>query len=124
MIFFSQKRRRTALHYIKKIKKGGGGDSDNDNVLEPGSRSKDSFINFLGFHPYKEVVFFSDKFDRVLAYNWSSSKIQDLGKVFPKFYIDWDHHFHHKYVSASFPYTPCWLGELPEKLNLEAQLED
>ncbi|XP_066318596.1 uncharacterized protein [Miscanthus floridulus] len=99
-------------------------DSDNDNVLEPGSRSKDSFLDFLGFHPYKEVVFLSDKFDRVLAYNWSSSKIQDLGKVFPKFYIDWDLHFHHKYVSASFPYTPCWLGELPEKLNLEAQLED
>ncbi|CAD6244242.1 unnamed protein product [Miscanthus lutarioriparius] len=99
-------------------------DSDSDNVLEPESRSKDSFIDFLGFHPYKEVVFLSDKFDRVLAYNWSSSKIQDLGKVFPKFYIDWDLHFHHKYVSASFPYTPCWLGELPEKLNLEAQLED
>ncbi|CAD6250747.1 unnamed protein product [Miscanthus lutarioriparius] len=99
-------------------------DSDNDNVLEPGSRSKDSFLDFLGFHPYKEVVFLSDKFDRVLAYNWSISKIQDLGKVFPKFYIDWDLHFHHKYVSASFPYTPCSLGELPEKLNLEAQLED
>ena len=72
----------------------------NDNVLEPESRSKDSFIDFLGFHPYKEVVFLSDKFDRVLAYNWSSSKIQDLGKVFPKFYIDRDLHFHHKYGRA------------------------
>ncbi|KAG0539261.1 hypothetical protein BDA96_03G307600 [Sorghum bicolor] len=99
-------------------------DSDNDNVLEPGSRCKDSYIYFLGFHPYKEVVFLSDKFDRVLAYNWSSSRVQDLGKVFPKFYIDWNLHFHHTLVAASFPYTPCWLGELPEKLNLEAQLED
>ncbi|CAM0146000.1 unnamed protein product [Urochloa decumbens] len=99
-------------------------DSDNDNVLEPGSRSNDSYILFLGFHPYKEVVFLSDKFDRVLAYNWSSSKLQDLGKIFPKFYIDHDLQFHHRLVSASFPYTPCWLGKLPEKLNSEARLED
>nr|CAB3491145.1 unnamed protein product [Digitaria exilis] len=100
-------------------------DSDNDNVLEPGSRSKDSCIDFLGFHPYKEVVFLTEKFDRVLAYNWSSSKIQDLGKVFPKFYYDYDLQFFHRYVKASFLYTPCLLGELPEKQNLEAQqLED
>uniref|UniRef100_K3ZMY3 Uncharacterized protein n=1 Tax=Setaria italica TaxID=4555 RepID=K3ZMY3_SETIT len=100
-------------------------DSDNDNVLEPGSRSKDSYIVFLGFHPYKEVVFLSDKFNRVLAYNWSISKLQDLGKLYPKFYIERDHQFFHRLVSASFPYTPCWLGELPEKRNLEAhQLEN
>ncbi|KAF8711192.1 hypothetical protein HU200_029207 [Digitaria exilis] len=37
-------------------------DSDNDNVLEPGSRSKDSCIDFLGFHPYKEV-FLTEKFE-------------------------------------------------------------
>ncbi|XP_062183443.1 uncharacterized protein LOC133887487 [Phragmites australis] len=97
-------------------------DSDNDNVLEPGSRSKDSYIIFLGFHPYKEVVFLSDKSDRVLAYNWSSSKLQDLGKLFPKFYIDLPDQY--PLVKAFFPYTPYWMGELPEKLNLEAQLED
>uniref|UniRef100_A0A8I7BD47 F-box associated domain-containing protein n=1 Tax=Hordeum vulgare subsp. vulgare TaxID=112509 RepID=A0A8I7BD47_HORVV len=95
-------------------------DSDNDNVLEPGSRSKGCYIAFLGFHPYKQAVFLSDKFDRVLAYNWNSSKLQDLGKVFPKFYIDWDYYYDHKYVEESFPYTPCFLGELPEKINLEA----
>ncbi|CAO2141125.1 unnamed protein product [Urochloa humidicola] len=99
-------------------------DSDNDNILEHGGRSNDSFVVFLGFHPYKEVVFLSDKFDRVLAYNWSSSKLQDLGKLFPKFYIERDLQFHHRLASASFPYTPCWLGELPEKLNSEARLED
>nr|TKV99745.1 hypothetical protein SEVIR_8G063552v2 [Setaria viridis] len=71
-------------------------DSDNDNVLEPGSRSKDSYIVFLGFHPYKEVVFLSDKFNRVLAYNWSISKLQDLGKLYPKFYIERDHQFFHR----------------------------
>ncbi|CAL4982006.1 unnamed protein product [Urochloa decumbens] len=99
-------------------------DSDNDNVLEPGSRSNDSCIVLLGFHPYKKVVFLSDKFDRVLAYNWSISKLQDLGKLFPKFYIEHDYQFFHRLVSASFPYTPCWLGELPEKLNSEARLQD
>ncbi|CAN6374518.1 unnamed protein product [Urochloa humidicola] len=99
-------------------------DSDNDNVLEHGGRSNDSYIVFLGFHPYKEVVFLSDKFNRVLAYNWSSSKLQDLGKLYPKFYIERDLQFHHRLASASFPYTPCWLGELPEKLNSEARLED
>ncbi|KAL6651871.1 hypothetical protein ACP70R_010796 [Stipagrostis hirtigluma subsp. patula] len=88
-------------------------DSENDNVLEPGSRSKDCRIFFLGFHPYKEVVFLSDKFDRVLAYNWSSSKLQDLGRLFPKFYIN--RPYQNALVTASFPYTPCWLGELPEK---------
>lgn len=91
-------------------------DSDNDNVLEHGGGSKDSHIVFLGFHPYKEAVLLSDKFERVLAYNWSSSKLQGLGQLFSKIYSKHDHLF----VSASFPYTPCWLGELPEKQNLEA----
>ncbi|KAJ1274850.1 hypothetical protein BS78_05G091600 [Paspalum vaginatum] len=95
-------------------------DSDNDSVLKPGNRSKDCYIVFIGFHPFKEVVFLSDKFDRVLAYNWRSSKLQDLGKLFPKFYTDHDLHYHHPMLKDSFPYTPCWLGELPEKLNSEA----
>uniref|UniRef100_A0A0E0Q532 F-box domain-containing protein n=1 Tax=Oryza rufipogon TaxID=4529 RepID=A0A0E0Q532_ORYRU len=62
-------------------------DSDNDNVLEPGSMRENCYIYFLGFHPYKDIVFLGDEFDRVLAYNWSSSKLQDLGKVFTEFYI-------------------------------------
>lgn len=74
-------------------------------------------LSFMDFNPYKEVVFLSDKFDRVLAYNWSSSKLQDLGQLFPKFYIERDLLFQHRLASASFPYTPCWLGELPEKQN-------
>lgn len=98
-------------------------DSDNDNVLEPGCRSNVGYIDFLGFHPFKEVVFFTSyKFKRVLAYNWSTSKLQDLGKVFPKFYMDVGRRgfYHNAIVTASFPYTPCWTGELPQKLNLEA----
>uniref|UniRef100_A0A0E0E868 Uncharacterized protein n=1 Tax=Oryza meridionalis TaxID=40149 RepID=A0A0E0E868_9ORYZ len=55
-------------------------DFDSDNVLEPGSRRKDCYVYFLAFHPYKDTVFLGDKFDRVLAYNWSSSKLQDLAR--------------------------------------------
>ncbi|KAK3118116.1 hypothetical protein QOZ80_9BG0694470 [Eleusine coracana subsp. coracana] len=56
-------------------------DSDNDNVLEPGRKSNVGYMDFLGFHPFKEVVFLmSDRLDRVLAYNWSTSKLQDLDR--------------------------------------------
>ncbi|TVU01384.1 hypothetical protein EJB05_53153, partial [Eragrostis curvula] len=100
-------------------------DSDNDNVLEPGSRSMGFHAVFLGFHPFKEVVFLSDKFERVLAYNWSTSKFQDLGKLFPKFYLDrQDGYYHQRGVNDCYPYTPCWVSEFPENLSLEAQLED
>jgi hypothetical protein len=98
-------------------------DSDNDDVLEPGSENEEECIDILGFHPYKEVVLLSS-WDRVLAYHWTSSKIQHLGKLFPKFYLKRRLSFRHPMATGSFPYTPCWLGELPEKLNLEAQLED
>ena len=95
------------------------GTLDNDNVLEPGSMRENCYIYFLGFHPYKDIVFLGDEFDRVLAYNWSSSKLQDLGKVFTEFYIRLTTYMHYdKLVQSSFPYTPCWLGELPEKLKL------
>lgn len=90
-------------------------DSDNDNVLEPGG-CEDNYTYFLGFHPYKEVVLLS-LWDRVLAYHSSSSKIQDLGKLFPKFYMDRNGFGIFKEVEESFPYTPCWLGDLVEKLN-------
>ncbi|KAM0843597.1 hypothetical protein ACQ4PT_057621 [Festuca glaucescens] len=95
-------------------------DSDNDNVLEPG-RSHNFSFDFVGFHPYKEVVLLGLE-DRVVAYHWSSSKIQDLGKLFPKFYSDPYRGFFNQLLTESFPYTPCWLGELPEKMNLEAML--
>lgn len=101
-------------------------DSDNDNVLEPGNISNVGYIDFLGFHPFKEVVFLTTyKFKRVLAYNWSTSKLQDLGKVFPKFYLDVGRRgfYQNTMVTRTFPYTPCRMGELPQKLNLEAQLE-
>ncbi|XBI44422.1 hypothetical protein VPH35_109056 [Triticum aestivum] len=78
---------------------------------------------FLGFHPYKEVVFLNTS-TRGLAYDWINSKFQDLGS---------------SWTCVSFPYTPCWVSAFPgnelesllldeklyrNKLELEAQLEE
>ncbi|KAM0821759.1 hypothetical protein ACQ4PT_022265 [Festuca glaucescens] len=60
-------------------------------------------IYFLGFHPYKEIVFLWVSRARVVAYDFSTSKVQDLGQL------------HVQCVGDSFPYTPCWIGELFEK---------
>lgn len=58
-------------------------------------------IYFLGFHPYIEIAFFLVSFRRVVSYNLNSSNIQELGIL-------------SKAVLESFPYTPCWMGELSE----------
>uniref|UniRef100_A0A0E0KLZ0 F-box associated domain-containing protein n=1 Tax=Oryza punctata TaxID=4537 RepID=A0A0E0KLZ0_ORYPU len=103
-------------------------DSDNDNVIKTNSRSSGGYINFLvdttrrgrynsggyidflGFHPYKEVIFLSDTLRRGLAYHLNSSKIQDLGNLRPTNYgtevgIQ-------PFIQKSFPYTPC-MGWFP-----------
>ena len=89
-------------------------DSDNDNVIETNSRGKynsGGYIDFLGFHPYKEVIFLSHTLRRGLAYHLNSSKIQDLGNLHPTNYgteagIQ-------PFIRESFPYTP-WMGWFPE----------
>ncbi|TVU02717.1 hypothetical protein EJB05_51787, partial [Eragrostis curvula] len=43
-------------------------------------------INFLGFHPYKEIIFLSEWVDRGLAYHLKSSKVEELGNIYPKGY--------------------------------------
>ncbi|CAN6304241.1 unnamed protein product [Urochloa humidicola] len=90
-------------------------DSDDDNVLPDNGdmTGYKSFITFLGFHPYKEVIFLNDSFVRVLAYHLSTSKIQDLGYVFDK---DEVHYLGNDLVSVehSFPYTPCWMTDFPQ----------
>nr|XP_020189819.3 uncharacterized protein LOC109775487 [Aegilops tauschii subsp. strangulata] len=60
-------------------------------------------VYFLGFHPYKEIVFLWMSRDTAVAYDFSSSKVQCLGKL------------HAHWIGKSFPYTPCWIGELSEK---------
>ncbi|CAN6176992.1 unnamed protein product [Urochloa humidicola] len=60
---------------------------------------------FLGFHPYKEIVFFCVKScvsSRAVSYHLNTSKVQDLGTLDVT------------KEESSFPYTPCWMGELFE----------
>ena len=62
-------------------------------------------VDFLGFHPYKEIVFFSLK-SGTISYNLNTSKVQQLGG-----------HIHIPVgIRTCFPYTPCLLtlGELFE----------
>ncbi|CAN6287448.1 unnamed protein product [Urochloa humidicola] len=92
-------------------------DSDNDNLLpDNGNRTGyKRFITFIGFHPYKEVIFLNDSSVRVLAYHLNTSKVQDLGYVYLEDElcdIDNNQIIH---VKASFPYTPCWLRDFPKK---------
>ncbi|TVU48619.1 hypothetical protein EJB05_08260 [Eragrostis curvula] len=92
-------------------------DSDSDNVVDTRSRGKyhtGGYITFLGFHPYKEVIFLCDTLRRGLAYHINSSKIQDLGNLHPTHYgtemgIQ-------PFIERSFPYTP-WLGVFPDEIN-------
>ncbi|KAL6897355.1 hypothetical protein ACP4OV_007051 [Aristida adscensionis] len=87
-------------------------DSDVDNVLEPEKWGFRWFITFLGFHPFKEVIFLNDSTQRVLAYHMNGFKIQYLGDVLPRDagrYINDD-----VCVQSSFPYTPCWMVDLSE----------
>ncbi|CAN6298343.1 unnamed protein product [Urochloa humidicola] len=87
-------------------------DSDNDDFLEeriemdPGSEDD---ICYIGFHPYKEVVFLSRSLEcKGLAYHLSSSRVQNLGNLSPKYSgATCDN------VGTTFSYTPCWLEELP-----------
>ncbi|TVU02704.1 hypothetical protein EJB05_51774, partial [Eragrostis curvula] len=86
-------------------------ESDNDDVLETGDRVYDGckHITFLGFHPYKDVVFLAESSRRGLAYHWNSSKIQLLGNIYPKEPCIGQF----PPISETFLYTPCWMEELP-----------
>jgi hypothetical protein len=67
-------------------------------------------MSFLGFHPYKEVVFLALSTFGGVAYHLKSSKIQYLGDLRPKDYYQ----AHSNGLYEAFPYTPCLLGELLE----------
>ncbi|CAN6282851.1 unnamed protein product [Urochloa humidicola] len=88
--------------------------SDDDSVLNTEDMVEghcNGYTNFLGFHPYKEIVFLNASLRRAIAYHWNTSRFQDLGYIFPKNY----HHIAGQCVGIdrSFPYTPCWM-EFPE----------
>ncbi|XP_020194431.3 uncharacterized protein [Aegilops tauschii subsp. strangulata] len=85
--------------------------SDDDNVMsnQGGCEEQYSHIYFLGFHPYKEVIFLRLSFTGV-AYHLNSSKVQYLGKLHPKDYCT----AYSNGIYESFMYTPCMVGELSE----------
>lgn len=82
-------------------------DFDKAIVLEAVDNAESEYMHghiyFLGFHPYKEIAFLWVARRRVVAYHLCSSNVQDLGELLPQS------------VGDSFPYTPCWTGELFEK---------
>jgi hypothetical protein len=84
--------------------------SDDENVLNIEDLSTSyGGITFLGFHPYKDVVFLGLTMSLVgVAYHMKSSKVQYLGKMRSK---DYDHSPTNG-IYESFPYTPCLIGEL------------
>jgi hypothetical protein len=40
----------------------------------------------LGFHPFREVTFMNASFMRGLAYHLNTSKLEDVGGIYPKDY--------------------------------------
>ncbi|CAM0877526.1 unnamed protein product [Alopecurus aequalis] len=101
-------------------------DSDDDNIIldsEYVGREKweAERVGFLGFHPYKEVVFLTNKCNKAVAYDWNTSKFQYLGPTLPKHYEELT--MQYKGIVTYFPYTPCWMYEL-QTINSESQLED
>uniref|UniRef100_A0A0E0EKT0 F-box domain-containing protein n=1 Tax=Oryza meridionalis TaxID=40149 RepID=A0A0E0EKT0_9ORYZ len=89
--------------------------SDDDNIVENQGNCEEhdngDYLKLLGFHPYKEVIFLNSISRKGLAYHLNSSKLQHLGNLYPKHY---NHFAQHEYISQAFPYTPCWVDELPE----------
>lgn len=99
--------------------------SDEDNILDTEDDVEDDYytsdLEFLGFHPYKEVVFLSSLVVRGLAYHWNSSKFQDLGSLYPKQYSSVAMAF--AGIDTYFPYTPCWMHDFPGNES-ESLLQD
>jgi hypothetical protein len=93
-------------------------DSDNDGFIsiECGEQRCHGGFTFLGFHPYKDVVFLNVSLRRVVACHLNSQVVQDLGNLCPKDYLNIAGAFPD--ILMSFPYTPCLMTVFPEN-NLE-----
>jgi hypothetical protein len=57
------------------------GKDDTDDDWEERFYRDTQYIEFLGFHPFKEVVFLHLSRRRGIAYHLDSSKIQDMGSL-------------------------------------------
>ena len=90
-------------------------DSEEGNTLHTGhypmEGSCDKYIEILGFHPYKEIIFLHSSRGRGLAYHLDSSKLEDFGNMRPHNLSEIN-----SYIETCFPYTPCWIGigEFPD----------
>jgi len=102
-------------------------DSVLDNIEDAAEGEYSSCYQFLGFHPYKEIAYLEFSRKRGFAYHWNSSEFQDLGSLEPEeeysYYEEEYSYYGKRVVDASFPYTPCWMGEFPGN-ELESLLED
>jgi hypothetical protein len=94
--------------------------SDNDNFLniEDYDTGYTSNFTFLGFHPYKEVVFLELAPLVGVAYHLESSKVQYLGTMRPKNYNKSPSNG----IYEVFPYTPCMIGELLEHVSEDPRI--
>jgi hypothetical protein len=81
-------------------------DTSNENLVSVeawvGMPGPSATFDFLGLHPYKQIALFG-AYGSIMAYHLSSSKVRDLGFI-PM----------GTGIQVSFPYTPCWMGPLPE----------
>jgi hypothetical protein len=81
-------------------------DTSNENLVSVeawvGMPGPSATFDFLGLHPYKQIALFG-AYGSIMAYHLSSSKVRDLGFI-PM----------GTGIQVSFPYTPCWMGPLPQ----------
>lgn len=78
-------------------------DDDNISILDDQVVDWCVHVKFLGFHPYKEVIFLWWEGYAALAYHFNSSKVQYLGQIGPGTY--------NRGERESFVYTPCLIGD-------------
>ncbi|TVT98526.1 hypothetical protein EJB05_56138, partial [Eragrostis curvula] len=65
------------------------------------------YLDILGFHPYKEIIFLSESITIGLAYDFKNMKVKVLGNLYPAGY---DEELpNERLINSSFSYTPCWL---------------
>ncbi|CAM0870959.1 unnamed protein product [Alopecurus aequalis] len=91
--------------------------SDGENSLSDKDMTKVRYpedIEILGFHPYKEILFFGQSMENGLAYYFNTARVQVLGNLYPTNY----HRFYdlpcEEGIVASFPYTPCLMEMCPK----------
>jgi hypothetical protein len=79
--------------------------SDDDNIVDVSDAKQDdlAYVIFLGFHPYKEVIFLCCE-GKAVSFHLNTPKVQYLGTV----------HLINTYnrgIRESFVYTPCLIRD-------------